>query len=130
MFAKLKEGYRWPSITSCGGVVFNKQHFVMVPAGREEEARKNSHLILVDELPESEKPIPEPIQAQPAPAQVQNYDTGLSSRIWTVLNSVGLPDEEAVRGYVEAKGIDGLKAIEGIGKKSLQEIINFLELED
>ena len=61
MFAKLKDGYRWASITSCGGVIFNKKTYVMVPAGREEEAQKNGHLILVDELPEAEKPKPKPL---------------------------------------------------------------------
>lgn len=127
MYGKLKEVYRWPSMTSCGGVIFNKIHFVPIPIEREEEALANNLLILVDDLPIEEKPrMPEPQPAKQSESE-QAQDEDVSSRTWTILKRNGLPDIEAVKGFVEAKGADALSEIDGIGKKSLDEILSALE---
>jgi DNA-directed RNA polymerase alpha subunit len=83
--------------------------------------------LLAEELPEAEKPKqPEP-QPDEKPKSEPAQEEDVSSRTWTILKRNGLPDMEAVQGFVEAKGADALKEIDGIGKKSLDEILSALE---
>lgn len=125
MYAKVKKNNRWPSVKSCGGVVFNNKTFVKVPPGREEEALQNSQLetsedqpVLIAEKPEAVIELETTEQPAPLPE-----DESLSKRTWTILKQNGLPNLESVKAFIEVKGEDALSEIDGIGKKALAEIL-------
>ena len=42
--ARLKAGFRWPTIRSCNGTVFTKDSWRAIPLGREAEAKGNEFL--------------------------------------------------------------------------------------
>lgn len=44
MKAKVKNGYRWPTLIAFNGVEFNKKEFTLVPPAFEKEAEKNPNL--------------------------------------------------------------------------------------
>ena len=125
MYAKVKESNRWPSVKSCGGVVFNKKTFVKVPPGREEEALHNSQLETAEDQPvlivEKPEEVIKPENKERLVAVPE--DENLSKRTWTTLKQNGLPDLESVKAFIEAKGEDALSDIDGIGKKALGEIL-------
>jgi pyruvate/2-oxoglutarate dehydrogenase complex dihydrolipoamide acyltransferase (E2) component len=48
MQARLKVGYKWNSVTACGGALFVKTEWRNIPKGREDEAANTPQLELRD----------------------------------------------------------------------------------
>jgi pyruvate/2-oxoglutarate dehydrogenase complex dihydrolipoamide acyltransferase (E2) component len=101
MEARVKEGSRIAPVYSCGGILFLKEEWRLVPAGCEGEARVNPYL----EIRETEEAEPEAI-TEIAPEPVTDIDT----------QEAGFIDASIAAGDLASeKGID-LKLVAGSGK--------------
>jgi len=56
MYAKVKEDSRFPIVTAFGGHIYNRDEWLPVPKGKEDEAKSNPYFDLSTKAPKESKP--------------------------------------------------------------------------